>query len=79
MSKRVRVDPKRSKSKSVTSAPAPRWTLFGQPLLLDGEDAAAYDELHARIYAAVKPVDVIDEMFIADVVFLEWEILRWRA
>jgi len=49
MSKRVRVDPKRSKSKSVTSAAAPRWTLFGQPPLLDGEDAAAYDALLARI------------------------------
>jgi hypothetical protein len=78
MSKWVRVNPKRSKSKSVTSAPAPRSTLFGQPVLLDGEDAAAYDEIHARMYAAVKPVDVIDEMFIADVVFFEWEISRWR-
>jgi hypothetical protein len=24
------------------------------------------------------PVDVIDEMFIVDVVSLEWEVLRWR-
>jgi hypothetical protein len=78
MSKRVRVDAKRSKAKSVTSGSAPRWTLFGQLPLLDGEDAAAYDELHARVYAAVKPVDVIDEMFIADVVALECEVLRWR-
>ena len=39
---------------------------------------AAYDELLARIRAAVKPVDIIDEMFIADVVSLEWEVLRWR-
>ena len=46
--------------------------------LLEGEDAAAYDQLLARICAAVKPVDVIDEMFIADVVSLEWEVLRWR-
>ena len=28
--------------------------------------------------AAVKPVDVIDEMLIVDVASLEWEILRWR-
>ena len=47
-------------------------------LLLEGEDAAAYDQLLARICAAVKPVDIIDEMFIADVVSLEWEVLRWR-
>jgi hypothetical protein len=68
----------RSQSKSMTSAPAPRLTLFGQPQLLEGEDAAAYDQLLARICAAVKPVDIIDEMFIADVVSLEWEVLRWR-
>ena len=35
---------------------------------LQGEDAAAYDELLSRAGAAVKPVDIIDEMFIADVV-----------
>jgi hypothetical protein len=68
----------RSKSKSMTSAPASRLTLFGEPLLLEGEDAAAYDQLLARICAAVKPVDVIDEMLIVDMVSLEWEVLRWR-
>jgi hypothetical protein len=65
---------------STTSAvaPAARLTLFGQPQLLEGEDAAAYDQLLARICAAVKPVDIIEEMFIADVISLEWEVLRWR-
>jgi len=52
--------------------------VFGPPLLLEGEDAAAYDELLARVCAAVKPADIIDEMFIADIVALEWEVLRWR-
>ena len=28
--------------------------------------------------AAVKPVDIIDEMFIADIVSSEWEVLRLR-
>jgi hypothetical protein len=60
------------------SGQAQRLSLFGPPLLLEGEDAAAYEEFLARVYAAVKPVDVIDEMFIADIVALEWEILRWR-
>jgi len=55
-----------------------RLTVFGPPLLLEGEDAAAYDELLGRICAAVKPVDIIDEMFIADIAALEWEVLRWR-
>ena len=73
------------KNESETEIAAPkvrvrvqRLALFGPPLLLEGEDAAAYDQLLARICAAVKPVDVIDEMFVADVVSLEWEVLRWR-
>jgi hypothetical protein len=61
----------------MTLAPT-RLKLFGEPQLLEGEDAAAYDELLARLRAAVKPVDIIEEMFIADVVALEWEVLRWR-
>jgi hypothetical protein len=71
-------DPKtESKSRFMTSVPG-RLTLIGQPQLLEGEDAAAYDELLARIRAAVTPVDIIDEMFIIDVASLEWEVLRWR-
>jgi hypothetical protein len=73
----------RSISKTETAAPsvsgqAQRLSLFGPPLLLEGEDAAAYDELLGRICAAVKPVDIIDEIFIGDVAALEWEVLKWR-
>jgi hypothetical protein len=57
----------------MTLAPT-RLRLFGEPQLLEGEDPAAYDELLARFRAAVKPVDIIEEMFIADVVALEWEV-----
>ena len=72
---------RKSKSKTEIAAPsvpgrAQGLALFGPPPLLEGEDAAAYDQLLARICAAVKPVDIIDEMFIADVVSLEWEVLR---
>jgi hypothetical protein len=52
--------------------------LFGPPPLIEGEDAAAYNQLVARIWAAVKPIDIIDEIFIADVVPSEWEVLRLR-
>jgi hypothetical protein len=55
-----------------------RLALFDPPPLLEGEDPDAYDELLQRFYAAVKPVDSIEEMFVAEIVFLEWEILRWR-
>jgi hypothetical protein len=55
-----------------------RLALFDPPPLLEGEDPDAYDQLLQRFCAAVKPVDSIEEMFVAEVVFLEWEILRWR-
>jgi hypothetical protein len=32
-------------------------SLFGPILVIEGEDAAAYDELFGRVCAAVKPVD----------------------
>ena len=41
-----------------------RLALFGPPPLLEGEDAAAYDQLVARIYAAINPTDIIDEILI---------------
>src|ERR1700722_6485754 len=52
--------------------------IFGCPPVLDGEDVAAYDELCGRLYAAVEPADVIDEMYLDDIATLEWEVLRWR-
>jgi hypothetical protein len=68
----------RVKIKRRTPEPTPRLALFGPPLLIEGEDAAAYDQLRARIFAAIKLVDIIDKMFADDVVSLEWEVLRWR-
>jgi hypothetical protein len=53
-------------------------SLFGPRPVVEGEDAAAYDELFGRVCAAVKPADVIDEILVADLVALEWEVLRWR-
>jgi hypothetical protein len=32
----------------------------------------------ARLREAVKPADIVDEMYVADAVELEWELLRWR-
>jgi hypothetical protein len=52
--------------------------LFGPPPLIEGEDAAAYNQLHARISGAVKPKDVLEEIWVRDVVDLAWEILRMR-
>jgi hypothetical protein len=81
--RRVAFVSRTNKSKTEIAAPsvperAQRLALFGPPPLIEGEDAAAYDQLLARICAAVKPVDIIDEIFIADVVPSEWEVLRLR-
>jgi hypothetical protein len=46
--------------------------------VIQGEDAVAYDELLARLRAAVNPTDVIDEIFVKDFADLEWEVLRLR-
>jgi hypothetical protein len=66
---------RKDKSKSVTMVS--NWKLFDHPHLLAGEDAATSEELLARFRAAINPVDIIDDMFIADVVASEWEVLRW--
>jgi hypothetical protein len=68
----------RSDAKTGSESKEPVRVLFGSPLLLEGEDAAAYDELLARVCAAVKPADIIYEMLIADVISSEWDVLRWR-
>ena len=81
MSKRADLHPKdNSKTRAKTSAVAmvQPVTLLSSPVLLAGEDDAAYHELLSRVRTAINPVDIIDEMFIADVVSLEWEVLRWR-
>jgi hypothetical protein len=76
--KRKRLFQASSESQSQRISPTLRRTLFGPPLLLDWESSAAYDELFARIWEAVKPADFIEEMFTVDVVSLEFEVLRWR-
>jgi hypothetical protein len=51
---------------------------FGPPALIAGEDPAAYEELRARISAAVKPADFLEEIWVRDVVDLTWDSLRMR-
>jgi hypothetical protein len=73
------------KSKGKTETPAPKASgraqslaLFGPPPLIEGEDLSAYEHLRARICATVKPVDIIYEILINDVVSYQWEISRER-
>jgi hypothetical protein len=55
-----------------TSAPLP------PPTLVNGEDSAAYDKLAARITAAVMPGNVLEELWVRDVVDLVWDVMRLR-
>ena len=70
-------------SKTVIGTPsllerAGRLAWLGPPPLLEGEDAAAYDELLGRISGAVKPSDIFEEIWVQDIVDLVWEVVRLR-
>ena len=47
--------------------------LLGPPPLLAGEDLAAYEALHARIFKAISPADAIEEIWAGDIADLTWE------
>jgi hypothetical protein len=57
---------------------AGRLAWLGPPPLLEGEDAAAYDQLFAGISGAVKPGDIFEEIWVRDIVDLVWEAVRLR-
>jgi len=48
------------------------------PSLANGEDAAAYAQLAARIRAAVAPANVIEEIWARDIADLTWDVVRLR-
>ena len=49
---------------------------FAAPVLLKGEDAMALTKLKSQIEAAVKPTDALEEMWVADIIHLQWELQR---
>src|SRR6187401_2280554 len=52
--------------------------IFGPPPLLDGESLEVYDTLLARVTGSVNPKDIIEEIWVHDIVDLVWEVLRLR-
>ena len=48
------------------------------PPLIAGEDHAAYDDLLARISAALQPGDILEDIWVRDVVDMVWDALRLR-
>ncbi|MHC2107058.1 HNH endonuclease signature motif containing protein [Methylobacterium sp. CM6246] len=65
----------------VPEIPAHLDFLFAERPLLPGEDADQYDALLRSIVKQVKPVDVIEAIWVKDVIDLIWEakrLRRWR-
>ena len=60
------------------SASSPVRDLQGPPPLLAGEDLAAYEALHTRIFKAIAPADAIEEIWAGDIADLTWEAHRAR-
>src|SRR5215472_738657 len=58
--------------------PPERMAFFGPPPLLEGEDTQAYGDLLARVSAAIRPNDILEEIWLRDFLDLAWEALRWR-
>jgi hypothetical protein len=52
--------------------------IFGPPPLLNGEDPRAYDKLLAEVSSYVKPADILEEIWVREVVDLVWEVFRMR-
>ena len=52
--------------------------LLGPSWIIEGEDPERYEELLARVGAAVQPMDLIDWLLVKDIVALTWEIQRTR-
>jgi len=65
---------------STNAPPAPPSAVpfLAPPPLIEGENAAAYDELLARISGTLKPADILEEIWVRDVVDLVWDAFRLR-
>jgi hypothetical protein len=52
--------------------------ILGDVPAIPGESAASYDELLTRMTETLKPGDLIEEVWVRDIVDMTWEILRLR-
>src|SRR5262249_43683264 len=51
---------------------------FGAPPLLQGEDPRAYDDLLLRVFGALSSRDVLEEIWVRDIVDYTWQALQFR-
>lgn len=47
--------------------------------ILEGEDLSAYETLLAQISSGVCPRDVIEQLWVRDIVDHTWDLFRWRT
>ena len=59
-------------------SPDEQLALFGLPPLINGEDLNSYKALETRISSSVKPADILEHIWVRDVIDISWEVLRWR-
>ena len=52
--------------------------LFSTPALLMTESAEDFASLSAALAQAIKPRDVVEQMYVGEIAALSWEILRFR-
>lgn len=68
----------KSRREQKSAAALRRSAIFGPPPILAHEDPAAYEELFSRVFGALKPKDFIEEIWVHDLVYAGWNIIRLR-
>ncbi len=63
---------------AATPIPGDILSLFGDPPVLSTEDRKIYSDLFCRVAQAVKPKNMIEWIWIKDIVDLSWDIRRLR-
>ncbi len=63
---------------AATPIPGDIFSLFGDPPVLSTENRKIYSDLLCKVAQAVKPKNIIEWMWIKDIVDLSWEIRRLR-
>jgi hypothetical protein len=53
-------------------------TVLGSLPLLQGEKRADYERLRAAVITEMKPADLMEMIWTNDIIYLEWEIIRFR-
>ena len=61
-----------------TRAETADMTVLGSLPLLQGEDRAEYERWRAAVIGELKPADLMEKIWTNDIIYLEWEIIRFR-